>query len=247
MNNETDKQNQSLPEGEATETGQSVLFIKIRGYFLAGILVTAPISITIFVTWAFLRFVDTHVTGLFPTQFFPQTTIPGIGLIIAVLFFILVGWFAKNFFGRLVIQVSDYVMHRMPVIRTIYGALKQITETIMASQSQAFREVVMFEYPRHGMWVMGFVTGVTKGEVQRLTSTEVVNVFLPTTPNPTSGFLLFIPRKDLTFMDMTVEEAVKMIVSGGIITPPDRGNAADTNTVEPTTPVLAVEKPVEKE
>jgi uncharacterized membrane protein len=114
------------------------------------------------------------------------------------------------------------VVDRLPVIRTIYGALKQIFETVMASQSQAFREVVMFEYPRPGIWALGFLTGVTKGEVQRLTDDEVVNVFLPTTPNPTSGFLLFVPRKDLKVMDMTVEEGIKMIVSGGILTPPDR-------------------------
>ena len=92
----------------------------------------------------------------------------------------------------------------------------------MASQSDAFKEVVMFEYPRKGIWVMGFVTGQTKGEVQTLTDTETVNVFLPTTPNPTSGFLLFVPKKDVTYMKMSVEEGIKMIVSGGILTPPEK-------------------------
>lgn len=133
----------------------------------------------------------------------------------------MVGWFAKNFLGRLIINISENIVHRLPVIRAVYKAIKQIFETVMTSQSQAFREVVMFEYPRQGSWALGFVTGVTKGEVQRLTDTEVVNVFLPTTPNPTSGYLLFLPRKDLVFMKMSVEEGIKMIVSGGIITPPD--------------------------
>lgn len=202
------------------------LIVRLRGYFLAGVLVTAPISITLYLTWAFLMFVDSKVTPLIPYQYNPNSylpfSMPGLGLIVAVTFFILVGWFARNVLGRLLISVSEYVVHRVPVIRTIYAALKQIFETVMTSQSQAFREVVMFEYPRKGIWALGFVTGQTKGEVQRLTDEEVVNVFLPTTPNPTSGFLLFIPRKDLRIMTMTVEEGIKMIVSGGIITPPDR-------------------------
>jgi uncharacterized membrane protein len=207
------------------------LIVRLRGYFLAGVLVTAPISITLYLTWAFLLFVDSKVTPLIPYQYNPNSylpfSMPGLGLIVAVTFFILVGWFARNVLGRLLISVSEYVVHRLPIIRTIYAALKQIFETVMTSQSQAFREVVMFEYPRKGIWALGFVTGQTKGEVQRLTEDEVVNVFLPTTPNPTSGFLLFIPRKDLSIMTMTVEEGIKMIVSGGIITPPDRTKALE--------------------
>lgn len=202
------------------------LSVRLRNYFLAGVLVTAPITITLYVTWVFLMFVDSKVTPLIPVQYNPNTylpfSLPGIGLVAAVAFFITVGWFARNVLGRMMITISEYVVHRVPVIRTIYGALKQIFETVMTSQSQAFREVVMFEYPRKGIWALGFVTGRTKGEVQRLTDQEVVNVFLPTTPNPTSGFLLFVPRGDLHVMGMTVEEGIKMIVSGGILTPPDR-------------------------
>jgi len=210
-------------------------FARLRAYFLAGILVTAPISITIYLTWTFLRFIDKRVTALIPNQFdlfnFLPFPVPGIelfksilSLILVIVFFILVGWFARNFMGRLLYRFAEYIVDRMPIIRNIYGALKQIFETIMTSQSQAFRDVVMFEYPRKGIWALGFVTGITKGEAQRLTDTEIVNVFLPTTPNPTSGFLLFIPRKDLVFLSMTVEEGIKMIVSGGIITPPDRAD-----------------------
>lgn len=198
---------------------------KLKGFFLAGILVTAPISITVYVTWGFLNFLDSKITPLIPAAYNPNTylpfSMPGLGLLIAVIFFISVGFITRNFLGRLLVRVSEYIVERLPVISTIYGAVKQIFETVMASQSDAFKEVVMFEYPRKGLWVMGFVTGLTKGEVQALTSTEVVNVFLPTTPNPTSGFLLFVPKKDLTFMKMGVEEGIKMIVSGGIITPPE--------------------------
>jgi uncharacterized membrane protein len=110
----------------------------------------------------------------------------------------------------------------MPVVRSNYGATKQILETVVSAQSDAFREVVLVEYPRKGLWVIGFVTGNTKGEVDTLINHDMVNVFIPTTPNPTSGFLLFCPKKEVVFLEMEVEEAVKMVVSGGIVTPPDR-------------------------
>lgn len=198
---------------------------RLRGYFLAGILVTAPISITVYLTYIFLSFIDNNVSKILPDGWYHAlyggTTIPGIGLIIAIVFFVIVGWLATNVLGRLLIRISEYVVTRMPIIRTLYSATKQIFETVMASKSSAFRDVVMFEYPRQGIWVLGFVTGISEGEVQRLTEDMTVNVFLPTTPNPTSGFLLFIPKKDLVYMDMSVEQAIKLVVSGGILTPPD--------------------------
>ena len=118
--------------------------------------------------------------------------------------------------------MAKSLLNRMPVVRTIYGATKQILETVISAQSDAFREVVLVEYPRRGLWVIGFVTGSTKGEVARLVPGSNVNVFIPTTPNPTSGFLLFCPVKDIIRLDMTNEEAVKLVVSGGIVSPPDR-------------------------
>lgn len=212
------------PSTETTDQTKVTMLGKLRGYFLAGVVVTAPISITIYLTWSFLQFLDNKITPLIPAAYNPNTylpfSMPGLGFIIAVVFFVLVGFLARNFFGRLLVRASEYIVERVPVINTVYGAIKQIFETVAASQSDAFKEVVMFEYPRKGLWVMGFVTGRTKGEVQTLTKNETVNVFLPTTPNPTSGFLLFVPKKDLTYMQMTVEEGIKMIVSGGIITPP---------------------------
>ena len=113
----------------------------------------------------------------------------------------------------------------MPVVRSIYSATKQILETVISTQSDAFREVVLVEYPRKKLWVIGFVTGNTKGEVAGRIPSSMVNVFVPTTPNPTSGFLLFCPREDVIFLKMTVEEAVKLVVSGGIVTPPDRSQS----------------------
>ncbi len=110
----------------------------------------------------------------------------------------------------------------MPVIRNVHSAIKQILETVLAQQSNAFREAVLIEYPRRGIWAVGFITGTTEGEVQNMTAEECINVFLPTTPNPTSGFLLFVPKKDIAPLSMSVEEAIKMVISGGIVTPPDR-------------------------
>ena len=212
--------------GNGTGDGQGGgVFGRLRGYLLAGILVTAPIAITIYLTYNFLLWVDSKVTPLIPPGYNPNgylpISMPGLGLVVAVVFFILVGWFAKNIFGRLIINVSESIVHRLPIIRAIYKGIKQVFETVMGNQAQAFKEVVMFEFPRKGVWAMGFVTSTTKGEVQRLTAEEVVNVFYPTTPNPTSGFLIFVPRKELIFLDMKVDEAIKMIVSGGILTPPD--------------------------
>lgn len=211
---------------DTSSEGKGSLLAKLRNYFLAGILVTAPIAITIYVVWVFLKFLDRKITPIIPYSYNPNTylpvDIPGLGLIIAITFFIVVGWLTRNYFGRVLVRMSENIVERVPVINTIYGAIKQIFETVMASKSDAFKEVVMFEYPRKGIWVLGFVTGATKGEVQSLTSNDTVNIFLPTTPNPTSGFLLFLPKKDVIYLKMSVEEGIKMIVSGGIITPPKK-------------------------
>ncbi|MGB0720196.1 MAG: DUF502 domain-containing protein [Bdellovibrionales bacterium] len=213
----------SKPE-ELPHIQKTGIIARLRRYLLTGIVVTAPISITIYLTYIFLTFVDTHVGKIIPDHwrggYYGDTTIPGLGLIIALVFFVSVGWLATNILGRFIIRIYEYVLDRMPVIRTVYGAIKQIFETIMASQSNAFREAVMLEYPRKGVWSIGFVTGRTEGEVQDHTKAETINVFLPTTPNPTSGYLLFVPKKELIYLDMSVEEAVKLVVSAGIITPP---------------------------
>lgn len=205
----------------------SSVMARLRNYFLAGVLVTAPIAITLYLTYSFLSAIDGKVRHIIPFErLFPpeyqEIAVPGLGIFFAIIFFILVGWFARNFLGRLIIRFSEYVVHRLPVISSLYGAIKQILETVMASKSQAFREVVMLEYPRKGVWSIGFVTGTTKGEVQAATKNETLNVFVPTTPNPTSGYLLFVPKKELKFLSMTVEEGVKLVVSAGIITPAER-------------------------
>jgi uncharacterized membrane protein len=198
----------------------------LRGYFFAGVLITAPIGITFYMAWLFIDWVDGIVTRLLPDAYHPGNylpfSVPGLGLLIVCVALTLIGALTAGILGRILVRTAERILARMPVIRSVYGAIKQIFETVLAQKSQAFRQVVLFEYPRRGSWAMGFITGKTEGEVQDQTTDDVVNVFLPTTPNPTSGYLLFIPRRELVVLSMSVEEGIKMVVSGGIVTPPDR-------------------------
>jgi len=223
----TDKQNpKKTPASEEPAKVRVLTFgQRMRAYFFAGILVIAPISITLYLAWLFIGFVDSKVTPLIPLKYNPETylpfALPGLGLLILVLTLMLTGAMTAGFMGRLWMRITERVLARMPVIRSIYSAVKQIFETVLADKSAAFREAVLVEYPRRGIWAIAFITGRTEGEVQNVTKEECVNIFLPTTPNPTSGFLLFVPKKDLLSLSMTVEQAIKMVISGGIITPPD--------------------------
>ena len=197
---------------------------RMRSWFLTGLLVTAPVLLTVYITWTAVQLIDSQVASLLPwVSQNSFTSLPGVGLIIGAALITLMGAVAAGFLGRWIIRLGESILNRMPVVRSIYGAIKQILETVISAQSDAFREVILVEYPRRGLWVIGFVTGSTKEEVARRVKGDLINVFVPTTPNPTSGFLLFCPRKDLIFMDMSVEDAVKLVVSGGIVTPPDDG------------------------
>jgi uncharacterized membrane protein len=199
---------------------------RLRNWFFTGIVVTAPLGITILVAWEFIGLIDGWVTPLIPRRYNPGTylpfDIPGLGLVVAIAALTVIGALTASVAGRLLVRFGEGIVARMPVIRAVYGALKQIFETVLAQSSKSFREVVLVEYPRRGIWAIAFVTGRTEGEVQNLTEEELVNVFLPTTPNPTSGFLLFVPRTSLYTLNMTIEEGIKLVISGGIVTPPDR-------------------------
>lgn len=205
------------------ETMRLALIARLRAYFFAGILITSPIAITIYLAWLFVSFVDSRVTPLIPAPFNPESylpfAVPGLGVLIVVVFLIVIGASTAGYFGRLLTRYVDAAVVRMPVVRSIYVAVKQIMETVLAQKSNAFREAVLVQYPRHGIWTIAFLTGVTKGEVQDLTQGDMINVFVPTTPNPTSGFLLFVPRSDIVPLAMSVEDALKMVISGGLITP----------------------------
>ena len=208
---------------------------RIRNHFIAGIVVTAPIAITLYLVWQFIGLVDRVIASLIPAPYLPQTylpfAIPGIGLVIAILFLTLVGALAANFFGRWLVRTGDTVVGRMPVVRSVYGTLKKIFETVLARSSNSFREVVLVEYPRKGIWAIAFITGTTQGEIQSINKPEMVNVFLPTTPNPTSGFLLFLPRDETVPLHMSVEEGIKLVISGGIMVPPNRAAKTDAARV----------------
>ena len=203
---------------------------RFRNYFLTGLIVTAPIGITITLALWVINWIDGKIVPLIPEGYNPQLLfqnstgihIPGIGLVVVFVGLTFIGFVAAGFVGRVMVRSGETILNRMPVVRSVYGALKQIFETVLRSSARPFREVALIEYPRRGIWAIGFITTKTTGEVQHDISEDVVNVFLPTTPNPTTGFLLFVPRKDVIVLDMTVEEAIKMIVSAGIVTPPDR-------------------------
>ena len=199
------------------------ILAKIRGYFLTGIIVTAPVGLTFYVSFLFIGFIDSKVRNLIPVKYHYDNIlpfeIPGIGLLIVFIMLTFIGFLTAGFIGRYIIKLGERIIARLPIIRSVYGALKQIFESVLKTSSKSFREVVLIEYPRKGIWAIGFITGDTKGEVQEISKNKLVNVFLPTTPNPTSGFLLFVPRKDLKVLNMNVEEGIKMVISGGIVTP----------------------------
>ena len=196
---------------------------KMRGYFLAGVLVTAPFAVTIYLAWVLVSFVDSRVTPLIPAKYNPETylpfSLPGLGILVLFVFLTLVGSVTAGLVGRFLIRTSERLLNRMPVIRSIYGAAKQIFETVLAQQSTAFREVALFEYPRKDCWAIAFVTNYNQGQIEDHLNHDMVSLMLPTTPNPTSGYLLFVPRRDIIILDMTVEEAMKMVISGGIVLP----------------------------
>ena len=246
-------ENQTPPEPtDAPVTRSSSILARLRTYLITGILVTAPIAITISLIWLIIDLVDGAVQSFLPVENYPALylpfQIPGSGLILTVLALLTIGFFAAGVLGKYLVRIGENIVARMPIVRSVYGALKQIFETVLAQQSNAFRQVVLLEYPRRGVFAIGFVTGVTEGEVQNLTDDTVINIFLPTTPNPTSGFLLFVPKRDLVVLDMTVEEGIKMVISGGIVTPPDRSvlGGGPVAKAEPGARAISAKAPISK-
>jgi uncharacterized membrane protein len=200
---------------------------RLRAYFIAGILVTGPVSLTFYLAWLFVDFIDSRVALLMPEQYNPNNYlpihIPGLGLIVVAVGLTLIGALTAGYIGRRLLRIGDRILARMPLIRGLYGAMKQIFETVLSKQSNTFREVVLVEWPRRDMWTIGFITGKPEGEIQALTSEDTVNIYVPTTPNPTSGYLVHVPRSEVRLLSMTVEEGIKFVISGGIVTPPARG------------------------
>lgn len=210
-----------IPEGTPFHMS---LLARLRAYFFAGILITAPISITIYIAWLVIGFIDARVASLLPgnpNKYLPFN-IPGVGLIIVVVLLTLIGWITAGLLGRLFVILSEAVLNRMPVIRNVYSWIKQIFETVFHERGTPFREAVLVEFPRRGLWRVGFVTGRTPGKTQEVVEGGLVNVLLPNTPNAATGFLVLVPPNDVVPLDLTTEEALKLLVSGGIATPPEK-------------------------
>ncbi|WP_293442362.1 DUF502 domain-containing protein [Planktotalea sp.] len=207
------------------------LFASLRASFLTGLIVIAPVGLTIWLIWSVIGWIDSVVLPLVPYDFQPEEYIGinlrGIGVIIFLLFTIIVGWLAKGLLGRSLIRVAENVVQNVPVVRSIYSGVKQIAETVFAQSERSFEKACLFEYPRKGIWAIGFISTTAKGEVadRASTSGDLVSVFVPTTPNPTSGFLLFFPREDIMELEMSVEDAAKLVISAGLVYP----NPKDTS------------------
>ncbi len=191
---------------------------KLRNYFMAGIIVLLPAAVTLYFLWLLFNFLDGYTGKIFIKLI--GWDIPGLGLLLTIATVLIVGLLASSLVGRTLINFFENIMTRIPLIRSIYLTVKKVVEAFNMRNREAFRHVVMIEYPRRGIYALAFTTGETKGEVQEKTGHTVINVFLPTTPNPTSGFFLLVPQEDIIYLDMTVEEGLKMIISGGIVTPP---------------------------
>ncbi len=206
---------------------RSPFLLRLRTYLVTGVLVAAPISITVWLAWQIVSFFDVRVRPLIPQDWNPETylpfAIPGIGIVIVLAILILLGMFVAGFVGRWALKTGENLLNRVPILRSIYKAIKQVFETLFSQQSMAFREVVLIEYPRRNVYAIAFVTGGHSTLLEAGAQQSVINVFVPSTPNPTSGFLLFVSPDDAVVLSMSVEKAMKMIVSGGLLTPESKG------------------------
>ena len=197
------------------------MLAKIKNYFLTGVLVSAPVFITFWIVFSLVKFFDQLITPLIPFYINPNyylpTDVPGLGLIVLVVLLVFIGFVTASFFGSLILRKTESLITKIPLIKAFYKTIKQIIETIFKNNSNAFRDVVLLEYPRKGLWVLGFTTGEAKGVIKNKINQKLVNVFVPTTPNPTSGFLLMVPKSQLKYLNSKVDDAIKTIVSAGII------------------------------
>jgi uncharacterized membrane protein len=220
------------------------LMARLRNYFLTGLIVVGPVGITLYIVWTFINWVDSWVKPLLPPIWLPETYghwIPGMGLVFSILMLTIVGALAANLFGRTIVAFGEQMLGRMPIVRGVYGALKQIFETVLSQSQNSFQKAALIEFPRKGLYSLVFVSTDTSGEILEKcggAEKDMVSVFMPTTPNPTSGFLVFVHRRDVTMLDMKVEDAAKLIISAGLVSPEYQ--------VEPLVEIVS-EKPVATE
>jgi uncharacterized membrane protein len=199
---------------------------RLRNYFLTGFIVCAPLAITIYIVWSLIGWVDSWVRPFIPHRYDPDAYlgfhIPGYGLVVAVVGITLIGFLTANIVGRSIVSFGERLLSRMPLVRGVYKALKQIFETVLSNKSDMFRTVGMVEYPRKGVWSIVFVAGEKETEINAKLDPEgdpLLAVFMPCTPNPTTGFLMYVPKSEVVILDMTIEDGAKLIVSAGLVAP----------------------------
>ncbi len=238
-----ERDNQDQPHHAPRKRG---LFARLRANFLTGLVVISPIGLTLWLIWTVTGWIDGWVLPFVPYRYQPDQLVRdyfgvespidvrGVGVIFFLFFTVFVGWIAKGIMGRSLLSWGESLVDRTPVVRSIYNGLKQVAETVFNQTEAKFDKACMIEYPRPGIWAIGFVATAAKGEIlARLPDDEVMTVFLPTTPNPTSGFLLYVPKRDVTVLTMSVEDAAKLVISAGLVYPPAKddtrnGNGGDT-------------------
>lgn len=222
----------------------------LRNNLIAGVVVIAPIGLTVWLIWTLLGWVDGFVWPFVPAYYHPdaiinrllglsgedaiEVNVRGVGVIVFLVFTVLVGWVAKGLIGRSLLRWGEDLVGRLPVVRSIYNGLKQIAETVFTQQESTFDKACLVEYPRQGCWALAFISARTKGEIARKLGSpdDYVGVFMPTTPNPTTGFLMFVRRSEIIELDMTLEQAAKLIISAGLVYPDDMsGKTPDTTPV----------------
>ncbi len=210
---------------------------RLKTYFLTGLVVLIPLVLTAYIIWKLFNAIDGLLRGLV-SHVLERFGIPisslGLGFVSVILLILLTGVIAKNYFGRKVIQLGELIFVRIPLINRIYRAIQQISNAFFSERREVFKKAVLIEYPRKGVYSLAFLTQETRGEIHERLKQDLVSVFLPTTPNPTSGFLLFIPKRDVIETNMSIEEALKLVISGGVISPEGPVPSAPINLREPS-------------
>ena len=196
----------------------------IKGVFLTGIAAIIPVGVTFYILYLIIGMMN-KLVKIIPARFHPDQILPfhlpGLGIIITLILIFTVGLVTKSYLGKKLVSLGERMVGKIPLVRGIYNALKQLVDAVFSDKGQSFKKAVLIEYPREGLYSIAFVTGVSRGEVQVKTAQKCVNVFVPTTPNPTSGFYIMVPESDAIGLDMSVEEAFTLIISGGIVSPED--------------------------
>jgi uncharacterized membrane protein len=197
----------------------------LKNIFITGIIAIIPVGVTLYIFFFLINMMD-KLLNIIPPRFHPDQVfpfhIPGLGIVFTIILILIVGIIVQSYIGKQFVHLGEWIVSKIPFVNGIYNAVKKLVESILGDKGQSFKKVALIEYPRKGLYSVAFVTGMSEGEIQEKTVGRSVNLFVPTTPNPTSGFYIMIPESDVIDLDMTVEEAFTLIISGGMISPPSR-------------------------